>query len=279
MSKFRADLHCHSTCSDGSFTPAELIVHASQQGLNGLSITDHDTTKAYETVFPLAQELGIELLPGVEFSTIQNGVSIHILGYAFNPFHPGILSLCERHILRRKGRNLEILKKLNTLNMPLSMEEILEGELNQSHTIGRPHIAKGLVKKGYVTSIQEAFKKYLGEGKTAYVPGSSFTIEETLNVIHEANGLAIIAHPHLIEQPASVHTLLEMNFDGIECFYGNFKAEQNERWIKIADKKGWLKTGGSDFHGNIKPTIALGCSWICQETFDAMQKQYLQNQK
>jgi 3',5'-nucleoside bisphosphate phosphatase len=277
--EFRADLHCHSTCSDGSFTPQELMAHAIKLGLKGLSITDHDTTQAYEILSPLAQQLEIKLVSGVEFSSHIKGASVHILGYAFNPFHPQILALCQRHQQRRKDRNLEILKRLKALNLNLSMEEILENERNQPHSIGRPHVAKGLVKKGYVSSIQEAFKKYLGEGKAAYAPGAVVSVEETLQVIHDAGGIAIIAHPHLIEQPSLVQDLLQMNFDGIECYYGNFNADQNKPWVKIADKKGWLKTGGSDFHGTIKSFVTLGSAWVDYDTFEKLERRYAQNLK
>jgi 3',5'-nucleoside bisphosphate phosphatase len=278
MTEFRADLHCHSTCSDGSFTPAELIILAQQIGLKGLSITDHDTTSAYETAFPLAEQFGIKLLPGVEFSTHQNGVSVHVLGYAFTPSHPAILSLCERHVQRRKERNEGILKRLAEIGIPLSNDDIMDEGGKQTHTIGRPHIAKALVRKGYVESIQEAFKKYLAEGKPGYVTGTFFDVKETLQVIHEAQGLAIIAHPHLIEKSEITQSLLEMPFDGIECYYGNFSLEQNQRWIKIGDRKGWFKTGGSDFHGSVKPTIPLGCSYVGEETFNFLYQHYLHNQ-
>lgn len=269
---FKADLHCHSTCSDGSFTPHELIVAAKQSGLQGLSITDHDTTKAYESAIQSAETQGIDLLPGVEFSTQLDHNSVHILGYAFSPFHPAILSLCEGHAKRRHVRNHAILERLKSLGMPLEMRD-----LEHDHTIGRPHIAQAMVKKGYVSSIQEAFKKYIADGGPAYVSGASFSAEETLEIIHKASGFAVIAHPHLIDRSDIVRKLLEMPFDGIECFYGNFSADQNERWIKIANKKGWMMTGGSDFHGAIKPQIPLGSSWIGTETFSILTQRYIRN--
>lgn len=274
MSGFKADLHCHSTSSDGSLTPAELIALAHQIGLKGLSITDHDTISAYETAFPLAEKFGIELLPGIEFSAHYNRTSVHILGYAFTPSHPSILSLCERHVQRRKERNEGILTRLKEIGIPLEYNDIVE-DTNAVHTIGRPHIAKALVKKGYVDSIQNAFKRYLAEGKPGYVTGSFINVNETLQVIHEAQGIAIIAHPHLIEKPETAQALLEMPFDGIECYYGNLSADQNQRWIKIADKKGWIKTGGSDFHGSVKPMIPLGCSFVGEETFKFLYQHYL----
>lgn len=274
MMEFRADLHCHSTCSDGSLSPEDLVKHAAEVGLKGLSITDHDTTSAYATAMPAAKKIGLEVIPGVEFSSSHQGESIHILGYAFDPAHPSILALSERHASRRGSRNQEILNRLAKLGMPVSDEDLKLEVQGIAHTIGRPHIAKAMVKKGYVESIQEAFKKYLGEGRLAYVPGTAFSVEETIQTIHEANGLAVIAHPHLIDNSDVLQKLLEMDFNGIECYYGNFAEDQNSRWLKIAKKKGWLATGGSDFHGDVKPAIPLGRSWVGEETFRILQEHY-----
>src|SRR5262245_37674578 len=124
MDEFHADLHCHSTCSDGSLTPVELIRHALECGLQGLSITDHDTTAAYKDAMPFAKEKGLELLPGVEFSAAHQNVSIHILGYAFVPSHPAIIALSNRHVQRRTVRIKEILARLNALGMPISEEDL-----------------------------------------------------------------------------------------------------------------------------------------------------------
>ena len=145
-------------------------------------------------------------------------------------------------------------------------------------TIGRPHIAQAMMKKGYVFSVEEAFKKYLAEGKPCYFKGHSFSVEETLQVIHDVHGLAIIAHPHLIERSSTVKRLLEMNFDGLEAYYAKFPPKQEQKWVKIAQFKKWLITGGSDFHGDIKPHIPLGCSWVNEEIFRFLQSHYLKNQ-
>jgi 3',5'-nucleoside bisphosphate phosphatase len=276
MNEFRADLHCHSTCSDGSYSVADLILHAKEKGLQALSITDHDTTKAYETAFEIAHSKDLILLPGVEFSSSHKNVSVHILGYAFDPFHPVILSLCERHSLRRINRNQAILDRLKTLGMPLVYQDLISSD---SYTIGRPHIAQALVAKGYVSSIQDAFKKYLADNKPAYVESSVFSVEETLDVLHQANGFAVLAHPHLITQEKILPHLLEMHLDGIECYYGNFSKGQNQRWIDIANKKGWIATGGSDFHGSMKPLISLGSSYTGEDTFRLLQSRFLTNQK
>lgn len=280
MNEFRADLHCHTTCSDGTTSPSEIVKLASQIGLSGLSITDHDSIDAYSVAIPLSKTLGIEMISGCEFSTVHKGVSIHLLAYSFPLDDPKIDQFCKKHNVRRENRNRDILKLLANHKMPVTEEEIAESmplDLPKSRrTIGRPHIAQAMIKKGYVESIQEAFRKYLGEGKMCYAPGESFSSEETLNLIHEAKGLAVIAHPHLIKNRYTLNELLEMKFDGLECFYAKFPMDVQKKWLKMAEKKALLVTGGSDYHGNIKPNLALGSSWINQEFFSILQKHYLE---
>lgn len=263
---FRADLHCHTTCSDGSFTPEELVQLAAKFKLKGLSITDHDTIQAYSAAIPLCKELGIELIPGAEFSSVLNDASIHILGYGIDIDSPKIIEFCNLHRQRRTNRNRAILEKLESLNMPISPDEIARKD-----TVGRPHIAQAMIKKGYVKSIQEAFKKFIGDGKPCYDPGKPFSVQETIDIIHEAHGVAVIAHPHLIPRKKTIKALLELNFDGIECYYGNFQANEHQKWVHMAHQKGWLITGGSDFHGDLKPGINLGCSWVNEEVFNKLK--------
>lgn len=276
MKDFYADLHCHTTCSDGSLTPKEMVLLAKESGLSALAITDHDSINAFNLAEPVAREQNIKLLPGVEFSTMQGDTSIHILGYAFNPSNPLILEFCKKHTIRRKNRNDKILKLLEKANLPITDEELLE-ETTLSHTIGRPHIAKAMMKKGYVISIQEAFKKYLGDGKSCYAEGASYSTSETIDLIHQAKGLAIIAHPHLVDNAKTLQELLKLDFDGIECYYGKFHQNHSERWLKIATKKNWLVTGGSDFHGTIKPNLPLGASFVNEENFNKLYSHFQKN--
>lgn len=276
MKPFRADLHCHTICSDGTATPEQIVEMAATIGLSGLSITDHDSINAYKEALPLAAKCGIEMISGAEFSSVHNGTSIHILAYAFPLTSPVIQEFCKKHHQRRENRNRGILVRLAKQGMPVSEEDILDPAKAQQ-TIGRPHIAQAMIKKKYVSSIQEAFRKYLGEGRSCYAPGESFSTQETINLIHEAGGLAVIAHPHLVSPSKIVHELLEMNVDGIECFYANFPANANQRWMKYAEKKGLIMTGGSDFHGDIKPNISLGSSFVNEEIFRTLQKHYLQH--
>lgn len=275
MNPFRADLHCHSTCSDGSLSPVEIVQLAKQIGLSALSISDHDTIEAYKSAAPAAKEAGIALLTGVEFSAMLNGVSVHILAYGFSAEDPIIQALCDQHTERRHHRNSQMLELLAKHGMPISEEELAAAcspdlEQPSKHSTGRPHIALAMMRKGYIDSVHDAFARYLAEGKSCYAPGDSFSVEETLDIIHKAKGLAVIAHPHLQKSNKTLKKLLEMNFDGMECYYGNFPPQRHQKWLKIALNKNWLITGGSDFHGTIKPHIPLGCSWIDEERFQTL---------
>jgi predicted metal-dependent phosphoesterase TrpH len=280
MNAFRADLHCHTTCSDGTFTPVQITQFAYQIGLKGLSITDHDTITAYLEAMPVAQKIGLPLLSGVEFSTVLNQHSVHVLAYSFALNSSIIHQFCERHQKRRQERNRTILELINKQGMPLTEEDLQEQQtyISINRTLGRPHIALAMMKKGYVTSIQEAFLKYLGEGKPCYTLGQSISVEETLSIIHQANGFAIIAHPHLILESHLIRHLLDMPFDGIEGYYGRFTLSQQERWIKIGRHRQWLVTGGSDFHGEIKPNLPLGSSWVNEDTFQILYERFQTNQ-
>jgi len=278
MSTFKADLHCHTTFSDGSLTPRELLLKAKESGLNGLSITDHDTIGAYSIATPLSQEIDLSLIPGVEFSAFHRHNSIHILGYAFDLRNPDLILFCKKHHQRREGRNQYILDKLALKNMPLTIDEVKKFSPNACDNIGRLHIAHALVQKGYINSVDEAFRYYIGENQLCYDSGDAVSVEETLDLIHRAQGLAIIAHPHLIKNQSIVQELLKMPFDGIEAVYARFGMRDNSKWIKIAQQKNWLITAGSDYHGPIKQGSSLGSSWVGEETFKILQELSKKNQ-
>lgn len=279
MNDFRADLHCHTTCSDGTATPRELIQLACTIGLKGLSITDHDTIEAYQEATPAAAEKNLPLVPGLELSTVHKKASIHVLAYSFALDSCPIREFCMQQRERRENRNRMILDLLAARGMPLSAGDFREGDLSaqSQRSFGRPHIAMAMIRKGYVTSLQQAFQEYIGEGKPCYAPGNRFSVEETIDIIHQGRGLAVIAHPHLIENVAIVKDLLSMDFDGIEGYYARFPRSEQERWVKIGARKGWLITGGSDYHGEIKPHIPLGSSWVGEDIFNTLQQHYKGN--
>jgi hypothetical protein len=243
--------------------------------LKGLSITDHDTAAAYQEAMSAALEHRLPLISGLEFSASHRTHSVHLLAYSFSLDSPAIENFCFRHRQRRETRNQAIIDLLAKNGLPLAAEDFPKADSKK--TFGRPHIALAMIKKGYVQTVQQAFQKYIGEGKPCYAPGTRISVEETVEIIHQAGGLAVIAHPHLIDRSDVLHDLLDMPFDGIEGYYARFPATQHERWVQIGARKGWLVTGGSDFHGSIKPELPLGCSWTNRETFDILLEHFKKN--
>lgn len=271
---FRYDLHCHTTASDGTLSPEAIIDLAIQSGIKGLSITDHDTIDAYEKAVPYSKEKKFPLISGIEFSCTHLKESVHLLAYGFNLKDLNLNQFIELHKKRRIERFFAMLKKLNDKGMPLTLEEVpFQG------IPGRPHLAQGLVRKGFVKTIKEAFDRFLGDQKDCYVESLAPSVQETLDLIKKINGLAIIAHPQLIRNNQVLLDLLNMNFDGIEARYANFNPSQSLRWIKIGKRKNWLLTGGSDFHGDNKPSIQLGASFTEHEVFEKLRLNYDANQK
>jgi 3',5'-nucleoside bisphosphate phosphatase len=267
--EFRADLHCHTICSDGTDSPEEVLRKAASIGLQGLSITDHDTIDAYSPeLFLLANELNIRLLPGIEFSSEWEGSSIHVLGYGIDLKASPLRDFMFQMIFRRGERNGAILQKLRDLGFSLHKEEL---ERYGGRTIGRPHIAHLMIEKGYVATLREAFDLYLRDGASCYVPGIRFTPLEVIEQIRNAKGKAILAHPHFLKKGSFLKQILSMPFDGIEAYYGNQPIAFQQPWVDIARKKNWIVTGGSDYHGSVKPHALLGSSWVSQDTFDRLE--------
>jgi 3',5'-nucleoside bisphosphate phosphatase len=272
---YRADLHCHSNFSDGTCSPIEILELAQELGLKGISITDHDTIAAYdEMFFDKAKELGIDVLQGVEISTEYEDELVHILAYNVSSYDTVLLKFLESVRERKYYRNKSILKKLSHKGFLITEDDldnfVVENNIGIT-TIGRPHIASVMVDKGYVATIQTAFDKYLKEGASCYARNYKFDSRDVIEKIHEVGGIAIIAHPHIIKRRKVVKDLLQLPFDGLEGYYNRLSHHEEKKWIDIAEKKEWVVTGGSDFHGKIKPHVSLGCSWVTKEVFIKLQ--------
>jgi 3',5'-nucleoside bisphosphate phosphatase len=271
----RADCHCHTTFSDGTLDVVALLNLAKEKQLYGLSITDHDTIDSYQSAIPYARTLGIDLISGIEISTELKSASIHVLGYAFDLHNKELISFCQRLQAERECRNQKILERLAKYKMPITMEELREKFGNVS--IGRPHMAKMMVAKGYAKSVKQAFSRYLGDKCRCYVSGYQVEVETAIELIQRAGGFAVLAHPHTVRPTKLIAELTSMPFDGIEGHYGHLSLKQEQPWLDIAKKKDWLVTGGSDFHGEKKTFHPLGCSWTPEETFAMFSKKFTEH--
>jgi predicted metal-dependent phosphoesterase TrpH len=244
---------------------------AKQAGLQGLSITDHDSMDAYTPeLFADAKELGIRLLTGIEISSEQDHIPVHILGYGYSLEDANLKEFLIGMQKRRGERNRAILEKLARQKMPISEEELKE--FATERTIGRPHIAQIMVKKGYVQTIRDAFERYLREGGLCYAPGIKYSPKEVIEQIRSAGGKAVLAHPHFYKRGSFLRKLLSLPFDGIECYYAKLAKALELPWVNTAREKGLIATGGSDYHGALKPHITLGCSWVNEHTFKKLSK-------
>ena len=256
------DLHTHSTCSDGTFSPAELVREAKRSGLTHLSLTDHDTAQGVAEARAEAGALGLSFIGGLEISAEYQPGTLHVLGYGFDE-NDAVLGERLEYVRRcRAERNPKIAENLRALGIDVDMEEV---KAASGHgLVGRPHFAKVLFDKGYVGSLQEAFDRYLAKGRPAYVNKVRLTPEESLSVMRKAGGVAVLAHPLQLkagrdgELEAVVKRLVDLGLQGMECYYRNHSARDTEALLALALKCGLIATGGSDFHGANRPGIRLG---------------------
>jgi predicted metal-dependent phosphoesterase TrpH len=249
------DLHTHTTCSDGTLTPEALVRYAHEKALKAVAITDHDTVAGNKRALREGTSLPLEVIPGVEFSTQCKKGQIHILGLFVNSDQPKILKSCEFLQKKRKERNLKMLENLDTMDMPIE-----KGVFETESYLGRPHIAQALMESGYVKNIDEAFEKYLKKGKPAYINREKLSEEETIATIVKAEGIPVLAHPVTVYNvEETVERLTHRGLQGIEVYYPTHSRAEFNYYVYLAKKYNLLITGGSDFHGERKPDIDLGC--------------------
>jgi len=258
------DLHAHTTASDGSLTPTELVVKASGLGLAALAVTDHDTVAGLAEAREAALAAGLELVSGVELSVEDDKGRFHLLGYGFDTNNPELAETLAALRVARAERNTLMAEKMKELGLPVTMDDVRAEAGEDSEVIARPHFAQALIKKGIVSSVQEAFDRYLASGKPLYLPKQGLTAHEAIALLHRAGGVAVMAHPGLVPQSASalaarVEVLTnDDGIDGIEAYYSQHSPADTERFLALAGRLGLLVTGGSDFHGTPKPHVPLG---------------------
>lgn len=251
----------HSVFSDGSMTPEELVDAGRKAGLRAMALTDHDTLAGVPRFLEAAQRAGISAVSGVEVSADAGEESIHMLGYGIDPNHPALKENLEWIRDGRVKRNAEILHKLNRLGIRIREEEVMR--VAGPEVVGRPHIAQVMVEKGYVSSKREAFDRYLGRGKPAYADRRRLTAEATIELIREAGGVSVLAHPYVLKLSKAdltdfVRRLKAVGLVGIEVYYSEHTPDLQKLYLALAEECGLLATGGSDFHGEMSPGISLG---------------------
>lgn len=245
----KIDMHVHTNYSDGLFSPEKVVELAVHKGLSGISITDHDTTEGLERAINHSKKYrDFTLIPGIEFSCIYNDEEVHILGYFIDYKERDIVEITSKLRRSRYDRTIKIIEKLNELGMGLTLEDVLLIS-GSDNNIGRPHIARALIKKGYITNIQEGFNKYLNRGKPAYVERYQITIEETVNLIKKGGGISVLAHPGLLKDKNIVNYCILKGIDGIEAIHSKHTPTDNYVYKEIAKSNGLFITGGSDCHG------------------------------
>lgn len=254
------DLHTHSTRSDGSMTPDELVRHAFEQGLEAIALTDHDTVGGVRSAIERGKSLGMEVIAGVEIG-VSFKTEMHMLGYFFNENFSSLEKTLDELKVKREQRNVKMVKKLNELGIDIALSEA--EDLAKGGIVGRPHIAQVMVNKGYAGSVREVFEKYLSVGKPAYFKKEKLTPEEGIREITKAGGVAVLAHPIYLnlnqeELDSLLGQLAEKGLKGIEAYYTYNTQEQTDMLLKLAERHGLAITGGSDFHGNYKPEIEIG---------------------
>jgi predicted metal-dependent phosphoesterase TrpH len=244
----KADLHTHTTASDGACSPAELIELAFAKKLEAISITDHDTLKGYDAAESLASERGLKLIPGVEITTIIDTKEVHILAYGFDPANDSIRNLMRSQRKARNNRMEQIVHQLKKQGVDISIDEV-KAEARMGN-LGRPHLAKVMVNKKIVASIGEAFIRYISSEKLTDLEINYASFDHVVKNVREAGGATVLAHPVVYSSDSMIESLIDAGLDGIECIHPSHNYDAQKKYTSIAEKRGLLVTGGSDFHGN-----------------------------
>jgi predicted metal-dependent phosphoesterase TrpH len=245
------DLHTHTTESDGRCTPAELVSRAAAAGVTVLAVTDHDTMSGNAAAAAACAAAGLEFVPGIEMTAMRDDHDVHVLGYFLDSASPELQQFLTQQRQRRIDRLRDILARLAALGMRLDAEAILRPALeNPRKSAGRPWVARALTAAGYVETTDEAFARWLGRGKPAFVPRLGASPPEVISRIHEAKGVASLAHPGLVRRDDWIAGLVDEGLDAIEAYHSEHDAAATTRYLAMASTLGIAVSGGSDFHGD-----------------------------
>lgn len=264
-----ADLHIHTRFSDGTYAPEEVVAAASTHGLAALALTDHDTVEGCGAAAAACAAAGIEFLVGVELTAEQDGREMHILGYGMDPADPKLLQSLAHFQSVRQQRIREIVTRLNALGIALEADAVFA--LANCRAPGRPHVARTLVAAGHCGSLDEAFERFLKKHRPAWVPKFKMSAPEAIALIHDAGGIAVLAHPVLNKVDDLLPGLVAAGLDGIECFHTKHTPAITDRYIGLANRLGALISGGSDCHGLNKGKPLIGTVRLAYEYFEKLK--------
>jgi hypothetical protein len=251
-----ADLHLHTHFSDGTFTPEELVARACDQGLSAIALTDHDTVEGCPRAAAACEKAGIEFIVGTELTADYKGCELHILGYFLDIENPLLIREMSKCQATRQDRIREMVLRLNQARVPLEAERVFA--IANCQSPGRPHVARALVADGYCAGMDEAFERFLKRGRPAWVPKRRISAANAIELIHQAGGLAVMAHPGLNRSDDVIPPVVKAGLDGIECFHTKHSTHASERYLELADRYKLLVTGGSDCHGMSKGRPLIG---------------------
>lgn len=275
------DLHVHSNKSDGTFTPSELVTMAIKKNLTALALTDHDTTDGLEELANAAAGKPLAVVPGIELSTEYEGKDIHIVGLFIDPTQSDFRAHLKAFVESRDDRNRKMCANLQEAGIPISYEALQEA--NPGSVITRAHYGTWLLEHGVVSSVADAFSKYLGDHTPYFVPREKVTPQQAVSLIQKAGGLAILAHPILYRMSRErldilVRRLKEVGLTGIEAIYATYNSREENQIRQLASKYDLLLSGGSDFHGFAKPKLELGTGYghLCvpDEVYFSLKKEH-----
>jgi predicted metal-dependent phosphoesterase TrpH len=275
MTQRRADLHVHTSFSDGTFSPAEVVRHANKIGLAAIAITDHDSVDGIGPSLEAAKGTDLEIIPAIEFTTEADGHEVHVLGYFIDYPQKWLVRELKNLLQLRQKRMQKMLKRLSGFGISISMDDV-KGIAGKG-SLGRLHLALVLLKKGHVSSLQEAFSRFLGNGKPCYVRGDRINPVKAISMIAKLGGVSVLAHPHTLEMDDLIPVFVKAGLKGIEAYHTDHSPAAVQKYEKMAEEFGLLITGGSDCHGMGKGKILMGGVTVPYEVVEQLKVAARQN--
>ena len=251
-----ADLHLHTSFSDGTYTPEELVGHARRHGLSAIALTDHDTVEGCARMVIACGKAGIEFIPGSELTAELDDVELHLIGYFIDTENPRLLLEMAKFQSVRQNRIREMVARLNKMNIPLEADAVFA--IANCRSPGRPHVGRALVQGGFCATLDEAFERFLKKHRPAWVPKFKISAVDAIALIHEAGGVAVMAHPGLNRSDDVIPILADAGMDGIECYHTKHTPSTCEHYLTLAERHHLIVTGGSDCHGMNKGKPLIG---------------------